>query len=106
MPLCRWCTDGYFEGSVLTSDQGVGGSSPSGCTNKNKGLGPVFKPALLLWQELCGTLWRRFSPSCRSDAIGVSYEEPMEVAVRFSARQALFESEIRKSLPDWPEQVI
>jgi hypothetical protein len=36
----------------------------------------------------------------------VSYEEPMEVAVRFSARQALFESEIRKSLPDWPEQVI
>ena len=49
-------------------------------------------------------MWRRFSPSCRSDAIGVSYEEPMEV--RFSARQALFESEIRKSLPDWPEQVI
>ena len=52
---------------------------------------PVFESALFLWQELCGTLWRRFSPNCRSDAFGVSYEEPMEV--RFSARLALYISE-------------
>ena len=38
----------------------------------------MFESALLLWQEFCGTLWRTILAKRRSDAIWVSYEEPME----------------------------